>query len=280
VTLAHEVRECRILRRRRRLEARDDLDLAAAQAGRDLEVAERDAALGGEAQRLGDLRLGDPEQAQHPALVTRRAAHRGREGLGLGRRRPQRLQLARRSGQYHDRRPLPPVGGRHHQPGRRSHRVQDSRAARDHRLLAVRRADRLRVEVRPALHERCEDRRDALLQRLVQDHLASLERPDHLGGQVVGGRAEPAAGHDQVDALPGEEPQRALDVGRPVADDRDLGELHAELLQPVGEPRAVAVGNPAGEHLGARDDDAGAGAHVQEGRRSGGSTERPSRVIR
>ena len=56
---------------------------------------------------------------------------------------------------------------------------------------------------------------------------------------------------------------------RPVADDRDVREVDAELAQPLGEPRAVAVGDAPGEDLGAGDDDARAGAHAQVGRSAG-----------
>ena len=49
----------------------------------------------------------------------------------------------------------------------------------------------------------------------------------------------------------------------PVAADRDVRQLDAQLEQPVGQPGAVAVAHPAGEHLGARHDDAGAGAQAQ-----------------
>ena len=85
-----------------RLVARHDLDLAAPQAGRDLQPLERHALALGRAQRLGDLRLGDPEQAQHPPPVRRRARERRAQRRGLHRRRPHRLQLARRARQHHD----------------------------------------------------------------------------------------------------------------------------------------------------------------------------------
>ena len=113
------------------------------------------------------------------------------------------------------------------------------------RLLAVRRPDGVEVEVAPALHERPEDVGDLLLELLVEHHLAALEGAHDLRGQVVGGRPEAAARDDQVDALVGHEAELRLHVARPVAADRDVRQLDPQLEQPVGEPRPVAVLDPA-----------------------------------
>ena len=86
--------------------------------------------------------------------------------------------------------------------------------------------------------------------------------PDDLGRQVVGGRPQPAAGDDQVDAARGQEAQRLLHVLAAVADDQRVGVVDAQLAQALGQPRPVAVGHAAREDLGARDDDAGARAHA------------------
>ena len=117
------------------------------------------------------------------------------------------------------------------------------------------------IEVRPARHERAQDLRDAALERLVEHHLAALELADHGGRQVVGRRPEAAARADQLAALGGEEAQRAQDVLGPVADDRDGDRVGAELEQLLGQPRAVAIQDAAGEHLGAGDDDPRPDAH-------------------
>ena len=53
------------------------------------------------------------------------------------------------------------------------------------------------------------------------------ERGHDLGGQVVGGRPEPAAGDDQVDALAARNSQRGAQVVGPVADDHDVRQLDA-----------------------------------------------------
>ena len=125
----------------------------------------------------------------------------------------------------------------------------------------------------PALGDALEDRRDPPAQRLVHDHLAALEVADDLGGEVVRGRPEAAAGDDQVDALAGEPGQRGAHVVRAVADDDDRLEVDAELAQALGEPRPVAVAHAAGEDLGARDDDAGARAHGSRAARALGAGE-------
>ncbi len=58
--------------------------------------------------------------------------------------------------------------------------------------------------------------------------------------------AEPTAGHDQVDALIGEEAQLCDQVGGPVAADRDVGDVDAECQELMGQPRSVLVGDPSG----------------------------------
>ena len=70
-----------------------------------------------------------------------------------------------------------------------------------------------------------------------------------------------------------EELERGEHVLRPVADHDDVRQLDAALAQPLGEPRAVAVGDHPRQHLGAGDDDAGADAHpAQVGRSDSGSS--------
>jgi hypothetical protein len=272
VALADDLLECGVRIGRLRLEPRDDLELAAPQARRDLQAVQAGPGGLGRAQRLGDLGLRDAVQPQRSLLVRRRRRDRRPQRLRCDRRRPHLLQLPRRPRQHDDRRAPVRSGRRHDQPRCRAHRLEDRRARGHDRLLAVRRADRVRVEPRPAAHVALEDRADPPLERVVEDHLAALEAPDDLGGQVVGRRAEPAARDDHVDPTRGEEHERALHVLRPVADDERVGVVDAELAQAVGEERPVAVRDPAGQHLGAGDDDPRAGAHVpQLGRLAGGS---------
>ena len=90
---------------------------------------------------------------------------------------------------------------------------------------------------------------------LVQLQRRARERRDDLAGEVVGRRPEPAGGDDQRGARLGGEPQRAVEVLRPVADDRDLRHLEPEPHELAGDERAVAVGDRAREQLAAGDDD-------------------------
>ncbi len=226
-----------------------DLDLAAAQAGGDLDLGQGDPALLHLAQALGDLGLGDAEHAQRVAVQRRGALEQLPDRLGRQRGRPHRLQLARRAGQDDDHAPV----RRDDQAGRGADRVERDRALRHHRLLAVGLPHRLGVEVEAA-GEAAQDRRDLLLDLLVEDQLATREAGDDLGGEVVGGRAEAARGDDQVHPLGGHEAQRRLEVVGPVADDEDVGDVDAELGQAFGDPGPVAIGDPPGQDLGAGDD--------------------------
>ncbi len=109
----------------------------------------------------------------------------------------------------------------------------------------------------------------------------ALEGADDLGGEVVGGRPQPAARDDQVDADRGQERERAVHVLGPVADDDGVGVVDPELAQAVRQPRAVAVRHPPRQHLGAGDDDPRPRAHApQAGRFAAGSgLTRPGGVI-
>ena len=221
--------------------------------------AERSVSRSTSRKRLGDLRLGNADQAQGVAPKRGRTREHGADGLRIERRRPHRLELARRPRQDDHRGAL----GGDHEPGRGPGRVDRGRAARHHRLLSVGLAKRLGVEAQPP-GELGEDSRDLLLHPLVEDQLAAREPGDHLRRQIVGRRAEPAAGDDQVGALGGKEPQRRLEVAGAVSDAEDVGDLHAQLAEPLRDPRTVSVAHPAGQDLGAGDDDPGpnrVGAH-------------------
>ncbi len=144
--------------------------------------------------------------------------------------------------------------------------------------LPARTASRSRLGKRVA--SRAHDLGDAPLERLVEHHLATLEAADDLGRQVVRRRPQPAAGHDDVDALPRHERERRTHVLGAVADDRGVRELDPQLVQAFGQPRPVAVADPARQHLGARDHDPrarsrGRGAHVHVGSCPGASVWRP-----
>jgi hypothetical protein len=162
---------------------------------------------------------------------------------------------AARPRQHHRRRAVALARRRHHQPGRRPDRVEDRGATRDDRLFAVGLPHRLRVQIRPALHQRPQDLGDALLERHVEHHLAPAEAPHDLGGEVVGGRSQPAAGDDQRHAGVAHELERRQEVLGAVAHDLDHGRVHADLAQALRQPGAVAVRDDPAEDLGAGDED-------------------------
>jgi hypothetical protein len=108
---------------------------------------------------------------------------------------------------------------------------------------------------------------------------APRELGDDARGQVILGRAEAAARAHEVHPGRGEEAQRVEQV---------LGRSPTTIVwawstprpaQLLGQPRPVAVEHAAGEHLGARDDDARARALTARGRRAAGRSRRRPAVI-
>ena len=278
MALAHERRERIVGRLAVGLVARHDLDLAPFQARGHLQLIERDTGALSCAQRLCDLGLGDSEQPQRVASVRGGLAQQRLQRLGLHGVAPQRLKLSRGAGEDDDRGAGPPRR-RDHEARGGAHGAQHGGAGGDRGLLAVACAQRLAIEVRPALGKRGEDLGDALLQLLVVAHLAPLEATDDLRREVVGSGTETAARDDEVNAQAVHEAQRGLNVRGSVADDHAHREIHAQLRQAICEPRSVAVAHPPAEHLGARDDYAGARAHAQVGSLPGASGRRPEALV-
>ena len=168
-----------------RLAANRDLQLAAPQAGRDLQLLQ--------IQLVADARAASP-RSRTPAGRTGAACASCRPGapsiarpeqVGLDRLRPALLQLARRARQHHD----GLVAGRHHQPGRRPDRIERDGALGHHRLLAVGDRQRLGVDP-PAPREARHDLADAALEVLVELQRPAREAGHDLGRHVVGGRAQ------------------------------------------------------------------------------------------
>ncbi len=142
-----------------------DLDLAAAQAGRDLDLGQRDPVALHLAQALGDLRLGDAEHPQRVAVQRRGALEQLPHGLG--RRAPPATSAAARAvGPGRTTTTLPSAGTT--SPGRGPDRVERGRPLRHHRLLAVGLAHRLVVEVEAT-------------GEAAQDRLRSSPRPPRRG---------------------------------------------------------------------------------------------------
>ena len=203
---------------------------------------------------------GNPNSRRVASAVRRRALeHRPHLGR-LERVRPHRVQLAGRAGQDDHRRP---VGG-DDEPRCGPGGIDRRRPLWHHRLLAVCLPQRVGIEAQTA-GERTQHSRDLLLHPLVEDHLATGEAADDLGREVVRGGPETAAGDDEIHSLVGEEAKRRFEVVGPVPDHDDLGDVDTELREPLRQPRAVAVADPPGQHLGPGDDDARPGAHGQPG---------------
>ena len=244
------------------LVARRDLDLAAAQAGRDLERASRSTPVAlGDAQRLGDLRLGDPEQPQRsPARTSvaprERRAQRRRSARAV---RPHRLQLARRPGQHDHRRAVRRRPAARRPARARSRPARAPSRPRGHRLLAV--AARASPRGRGSASAPASGARISAIRSSSASSSTSsrpCEAADDLGGEVVGGRPEAAAGDDQVHPLGGQEAQRrrACPRGRSptIVDVRERRRPSSRRRSDSHGPlRSVMT---PGEHLGARDDDA------------------------
>ncbi len=157
---------------------------------------QRQAGLGGGAQRAGDLRLRYPEQAQHPVAVLGRAGDRGPERLGPAGRLPHRLKLARRPGQHHDGRPGP-FGGGTTSPGAVP---TGSSTVAPSGIIACLRFE-IRIASRSRLGQRCISPARISSIRASRPGSSTISRPlkraHDLGGEVVGGRTEAAAGDDQ-----------------------------------------------------------------------------------
>src|SRR4029450_8760209 len=67
----------------------------------------------------------------------------------------------------------------------------------------------------------------------------SPQPPAPLGGEVVGGRPEPAAGHDPVEIQLAHVAERALQILAPVPDHGDLLNLDPPIGEPFPDTRAV-----------------------------------------
>ena len=159
-----------------------------------------------------------------------------RELLARDRRRPHRVELARRAGHHDDGRALPPVRGRHHEPGRRARRVDHERARGDDRLLAVGLPHGIEIQVAPSLHERprmsairSSSASSSTISRPWNRPTTSAVRSSAVGPRppLVMIRSTPWSGH---------EPELRLHVGRPVAARSRCGRARC---------RARAAGRPA-----------------------------------
>ncbi len=135
------------------------------------------------------------------------------------------------------------------------------RAGRHEGLLACARCHPGRVRAPPPCGGQSrDDGRDSLLQRGLDGRGTVEDVGDHLDRQVVGGRAQAAGSDDEV-VTRAQETQRRGQVLGSVTDDGHDADIDTELAKPLGQPRAVGVGDAAGEHLGAGDEDCCARTH-------------------
>ena len=182
----HQLHQALVAAAASRLVAGDHLDLAAPQAGRDLEPAEAPSrARPRAASRRSRTRAGRtsaPSSARssvRPAigLAARARSRPPRRHIGCSSRGgPGRTTTDRRS----------PGTTR---PGRRADRVDHVAPSGTIACLRLARSHRLGVPVPEAPHQRREDLADALLERLVEHQLAAREARHDLDRHVVGGRS-------------------------------------------------------------------------------------------
>ena len=211
VALAHDLARTRAyVSRRRRLVARDDLDLAAAQARRDLHRVEVD--------RRGSARRAASRRSRTPGCRTCAAS------AAVNVRRPRRPRAAQRSRSPRATSPAAraagPAAPRWSGPSARPRAPRRARApcrrARapsapvgDDRLLARPEPPGVEVEVRPALQQRLEDLAAMRPSSASSSrHLPPVELRDDVRREVVLGRAE-AAARDDERPCPGTASQRS-----------------------------------------------------------------------
>ena len=258
--VADELEQRVVVGLRRRLVARRDLDLAAAQAGGDLE---RRRAPGRPPRR--------PAACWRSRTRGSRTAGRSRAGRSVApaiaapeRRRSARaishIGCSSRGGPGSTTTVGPsPSRGRHDEPGRRADRLEHRRALRDHRLLAVgARGSRPDRGPASASSSAAGSRRSAPPARRRAPSRGRRSGPttSAVRSSAVGPRPPLVT----ISAIPcsRHEAQRGEQVLGPVADDLDHRGVDADLAQPLGQPGAVAVGDDPGQHLGAGDQDPGA----------------------
>ena len=247
-----------------RLEARDHLDLAAPQAGGDLELVEAlDPRPRRRAASSASPDSGQPEHPHHRLLVRRSARRSPRCTGSLATAvAPHRLQLARRPGQHHHRRrararprPAPcPTGSITYAPSGISAclRFAARTASKSQWLKRAMSGFEDRGDLCPRARRRARAR-GPLKRATISTVMSSAVGP------------EPAARDDQVDALgrPGSGAAPRCPAGRSPQIVMCASSTPSSSRR-SDEPGPVAVADPAGQHLGAGHDDARASAHAYE----------------
>ncbi len=229
--------------------ARDDLDLAPFQAGGDLETLECDTPALGDAQRLGDLRLGDAEQPQRPLPVLGGPPQRVAQRRRL--RPPASTSAAARAAGRAARRRSGPAGlssvlaGGTTSPGAVPTGSSTRRAPRGPSpacgCLPPSPPGRGSASARPAA---------------PRSRRSGPRAPRRARSPALGTRLQPPrSGHRQsARARRWSQRHRGPAVGhecsarsmscRAVPHDRHIGKVNTELAQTLGQPRPVAVAAP------------------------------------
>ena len=210
-------------------------------------AVERHALLARGAQRLGDLRLRDPEQPQHLPGGTRRA----RDGGAEAPRSPRavaHIGCSSRGGPgstTHGRAAVA-VGRRDDEPRRGADRLEHRRALAGPPPACgwprARRPGRGRASV-PAAGAGSPRCAPPAPRRAPSRGRWKRPTTSAVRSSAVG--PSPPLVTIRSHALAGQEAQRGQHVLGPVADDHGVGEVDAELAQPLGQPRPVAVGRRA-----------------------------------
>ena len=230
------------------LAARDDLDLAAPQAGRDLQRIEVDPVAPRATRSVSAI--SDSGMPNSRSIRCRYSTAPASRGAGTRRSRPPpptspEARAAARAARR--RRPLAASARRHHQPRRGSRPARGSPRPRARSPACGWPAGS------PPRRDSASASRSGRTISWIRASSASsstISRPwkraDHLRRQVVGGRPQPAARDDQRPALrrAGSASAASMSSGRSPTI-VDVREVDAQLEQPVGEPRAVAVDDAA-----------------------------------
>ena len=209
----------------------------------------------GRAQRVGDLGLGDPEQAHDPGPYVVAPAIAARNASVARARLPHRLKLARRPGQHHHRR------ARHRRPAARPARARSrpdrasSTPAGSPPACGWRRGSRRASSPGQRRIIGAQDLGDPLLELVVEHHLAAAKRPtiSAVRSSAVGPRPPLV----MITAIPWSRMYRS-------AASRSSGRSPTIWIIAASTPSSrrrsdshgpVAVGDDPGQHLGAGDQD-------------------------
>ena len=199
-------------------------------------------------QRLGDGRLGRPEESQHAVRAPRSARQNPLHRRGRERTRPEPLQLARRARKDDD----DAVSGVENDAWCRSRKPQRDRPLGKRRLLAHAGRE-LRIRATESLGDCTRDGSDLPLECLVEEERPTGDASDELDRTVVVRRTE--AARDEAEIGLEAFGERTLEILDAIAHDRDSGGVESEPHDLRGEERPVAVLPLAANELGARDDD-------------------------